>query len=457
MSIVGTRVVRREDRDLITAGGTYVDDLRVEALSGAAHAVFVRSPIAHARIGGIDVSAAKEAPGVLGVFTAADLGLAPHPSGPLLEPWLAGDVVRYVGEPVALVVTEERYQLADAAELVDVDYEPLQAVATIEAALAGETLLFPDHGSNVVQVNGAKEFDDGIFGDCEVVVTQTILNQRVAPAPLEVRGAACVWGEDGRLTAWLSTQNAQMARGQLAAGLGVGEESVRVIAPDVGGGFGAKIGADPEATVLGWAARQLGRGVRWVESRSENLTAMTHGRAQRNTVTIGGKRDGTVLAYRLDVVQDAGAYPRMLLLPMLTELMAVGVYRFPKVETRSRAVVTTTTPIAAYRGAGRPEATAAVERAMDRFAAEIGLDPAEVRRGNFIRPEEFPYQSPTGASYDTGEYAAALDKALDAAGYAELRAEQQRRRAAGDPVELGLGIAAYVEITGGDGGGESGR
>ncbi|MGW3966612.1 xanthine dehydrogenase family protein molybdopterin-binding subunit [Amycolatopsis sp. NPDC005003] len=457
MSIVGTRVVRREDRSLITAGGTYVDDLRTDALSGAAHAVFVRSPIAHARIGGIDVSAAKEAPGVLGVFTAADLGLDPHPSGPVPEPWLAGEVVRYVGEPVALVVAEERYQLADAAELVDVDYEPLDAVVSIDAALAGETLLFPDRDSNIVQVKGAAEFDDAIFEDCEVVVTETILNQRVAPAPLEVRGAACAWGEDGRLTAWLSTQNAQIARSQLAGSLGVPEESVRVIAPDVGGGFGAKIGADPEATVLGWAAKQLGRGVRWVESRSENLTAMTHGRAQRNTVTIGGKRDGTVLAYRLDVVQDAGAYPRMLLLPTLTELMAIGVYRFPKVETRSRAVVTTTTPIGAYRGAGRPEATAAVERAMDRFAAEIGLDPAEVRRVNFIRPEEFPYQSPTGASYDTGEYAAALDKVLDAAGYAELRAEQQRRRAAGDPVELGLGIATYVEITGGDGGGESGR
>ncbi|MET9001712.1 xanthine dehydrogenase family protein molybdopterin-binding subunit [Amycolatopsis sp. NPDC004169] len=457
MSIVGTRVVRREDRSLITTGGTYVDDLRAEALSGAAHAAFVRSPIAHARIGGIDVSAAKEAPGVLGVFTAADLGLAPHPAGPVREPWLAGEVVRYVGEPVALVVTEERYQLADAAELVDVDYEPLEAVATIDAALAGETLLFPDRDSNVVQVKGAAEFDDAIFEDCDVVVTQTILNQRVAPAPLEVRGASCVWGEDGRLTAWLSTQNAQMARSQLAGGLGVGEESVRVIAPDVGGGFGAKIGADPEATVLGWAAKQLGRGVRWVESRTENLTAMTHGRAQRNTVTIGGKRDGTVLAYRLDVVQDSGAYPRMLLLPTLTELMAIGVYRFPRVETRSRAVVTTTTPIGAYRGAGRPEATAAVERAMDRFAAEIGLDPAEVRRKNFIRPDEFPYQSPTGASYDTGEYAAALEKALDAAGYADLRAEQRRRREAGDPVELGLGIAAYVEITGGDGGGESGR
>ncbi|MFJ1759959.1 xanthine dehydrogenase family protein molybdopterin-binding subunit [Amycolatopsis sp. NPDC088138] len=457
MSIVGTRVVRQEDQNLITAGGTYVDDLREEALSGAAHAVFVRSPIAHARIEGIDVSAALEAPGVLGVYTAADLGLDARDAGPVKEPWLADGIVRYVGEPVALVLTEERYQLADAAELVDIDYDPLDAVASIDTALAGETLLYPETGSNVMQVHGAEEFDDSIFEGCDVVVSQTIVNQRVAPAPLEVRGASCVWGDDGRLTAWLSTQNAQIARSQLAGTLGVGEESVRVIAPDVGGGFGAKIGADPEATVLGWAAKRLGRAVRWIETRSENLTSMTHGRAQQNTVTIGGKRDGTVLAYRLDVVQDAGAYPRTLFLPTLTELMAVGVYRFPVVETRSRAVVTNTTPIAAYRGAGRPEATAALERAMDVFATAIEADPAEVRRVNFIRPEEFPYQTPTGASYDTGEYAAALDKVLETGGYEDLRAEQERRREAGDPIELGLGLAAYVEITGGDAGGESGR
>ncbi len=457
MSIVGTRVVRMEDRSLITTGGAYVDDLREEALSGAAHAAFVRSPIAHARISAIDVTEARSAPGVLGVFTAADLELEPHASGPVKEPWLAGEVVRYVGEPVALVITEERYQLADAAELVDIDYDPLDAVASIDAALADETVLYPENGSNIVQVNGTETFDNEIFADCEVVVSQTILNQRVAPAPLEVRGASCAWGEDGRLTIWLSTQNAQIARGAVAAGLGVDQESVRVITPDVGGGFGAKIGADPEVTVLGWAAKRVERAVRWVESRSENMTGMTHGRAQQNTVTIGGKRDGTVLAYRLDVVQDAGAYPRALFLPTLTELMACGVYRFPVVETRSRAVVTNTTPISAYRGAGRPEATAAVERGIDVFAAEIGMDPVEVRRVNFIRPDEFPYTTPTGATYDTGDHATALDKVLAAGGYAELRAEQERRRAAGDPVALGLGIASYVEITGGDAGGESGR
>jgi carbon-monoxide dehydrogenase large subunit len=457
LSIVGTRVVRIEDQKLITKGGTYVDDLREPALTGAVHAMFVRSPIAHARITSIDTTAALAAPGVVAIYTAADLDLEPHQAGPVVEPWLASDVVRYVGEPVALVLTEHRYQLADAAELVDVDYDPLDAVASIDAALSDDTLVFPETGSNVVQVNGMPEFPEDSFDGCEVVVTQTIVNQRVAPAPLEVRGAACAWGGDGRLTAWLSTQNAQIGRTMIAAALGVGEEKVRVIAPDVGGGFGAKIGSDREPILLGWAARRIGRPARWTETRSENLTSMTHGRAQQNTVTIGGRRDGTVEVFRLDVVQDAGAYPRTLFLPTLTELMASGVYHFPKIETRSRCVVTTTTPIAAYRGAGRPEATAAIERAMDLFAAEIGLDPADVRKVNFIRPEEFPYQTKSGANYDTGEYAQVLDKVLDAAGYAELRAEQRRRREAGDPVALGLGIASYVEITGGDAGGESGR
>ncbi|WP_020422717.1 xanthine dehydrogenase family protein molybdopterin-binding subunit [Amycolatopsis sp. ATCC 39116] len=456
MSIVGTRVVRIEDQQLITQGGTYVEDLRVEALTGAVHAMFVRSPIAHARIASIDTSAALEAPGVVAVYTAADIDLAPHKAGPVVEPWLADGVVRYVGEPVALVLTEERYQLADAAELVDIDYDPLDVVASIDSALSDETVLFPDQGTNLLQTTGG-EFDDKAFDECEVVVTETILNQRVAPAPLEVRGAACAWGEDGRLTLWLSTQNAQISRSTVAKGLGVESANVRVITPDVGGGFGAKIGTDPESVVLGWASKRAGRPIRWVETRSENLVAMTHGRAQQNTVTIGGRRDGTVLAFRLEVVQDAGAYPRTMFLPTLTELMGTGVYHFPKVETGSRAVVTNTTPIAAYRGAGRPEAAAAIERAMDLFAAEIGMDPAEVRRVNFIRPDEFPYQSPTGANYDTGEYAKVLDKVLEAGGYEQLRAEQARRREAGDPVVLGLGLSAYVEVTGNDRAGEAGK
>jgi carbon-monoxide dehydrogenase large subunit len=454
---MGTRVVRIEDHKLITSGGSYVDDLREPQLTGAAYAMFLRSPIAHARITSIDVSAARAAADAVAVFTAADLDLAAE-SGPTAEPRLAQDVVRYVGEPVALVLAEHPYQLADVAELVDIDYDPLPAVVDLDDALSGRTLLFPGTDSNVVGSHGGDP-DPSLFADCAVVVTQTITNQRVAPAPLEVRAAAGAWGEDGRLTMWLSTQNAQIARDMVAGGLGVDKTAVRVIAPDVGGGFGAKIGADPEAVVLAWAARRLGRPVRWTETRSENLTAMTHGRAQRHVVTIGGRRDGTVLAYRLEVVQDSGAYPRAgaSLLPGFTRLMTPGVYRIPTVEVATRSVLTNTTPIGAYRGAGRPEATAAIERAMDLYAAEIGMDPAEVRRINFVRPEEFPYATPTGASYDTGEYAKALDAVLAAGGYAELRAEQARRREAGDPVALGLGLASYVEITAGDRMGESGR
>lgn len=456
MSIAGTKVVRVEDQKLITEGGTYVDDLREESLTGAVHAMFLRSPIAHGRISGIDTVQARSAPGVVGVYTAADIDLAPMSTGPVAEPWLADGVVRYVGEPVALVLTEQRYQLADAAELLDIDYDPLDPVVGVEAALADDTVLFPEFGSNLVHTHGG-DFDDSTFADCEVVVSRTIVNQRLAPAPLEVRGSACAWGEDGRLTMWLSTQNAQLARTAIAGALGAAEESVRVVTPDVGGGFGAKIGADPEAVVLGWAARRAGQAIRWTETRSENLTGMTHGRAQLNTITLGGRRDGVVQAIRLEVVQDAGAYPRTLFLPTLTELMASGVYHVPRIETASRAVVTNTTPTAAYRGAARPEAAAALERGMDLYAAEIGMDPADVRRANFIRPDEFPYRTPTGAEYDSGEYAEALRRVLDASGYQELRAEQARRREAGDPVALGLGLSTYVEITGGDAGGESGK
>jgi aerobic carbon-monoxide dehydrogenase large subunit len=383
---------------------------------------------------------------------AAESGEAgPGPlGGPFTEPMLAGDRVRFVGEPVAMVLTDGRYQGEDAAELVSVDYEPLPPVVGAMAALADDTLLFPDAGSNVAATGGAESFDDSIFDGCEVVVRQTVINQRVAPMPLEVRAAAAVW-RDGKLTVWASTQNAQLARVILAGALGLDPGSIRVIAPDVGGGFGAKIGVDREAVAVAWAARHTGRPARWVETRSENMVGMTHGRDQVQHLTIGGTRDGRILGYRIDIVQDTGAFPRMGgFLPMLTSLMAAGVYDIPRVETRFRVVTSNTTPIAAYRGAGRPEATAAVERAVDLFAAEIGMDPAEVRRINLVPPDKFPFTSPSGAQYDTGRYAEALGAVLNAAGYADLRAEQAKRREAGDPVQLGIGVATYVEITAGD-------
>ncbi len=474
MSILGTRVIRTEDPRLLTVGGSYVDDLRVPELADAARITFVRSPVAHALITGIDVSAAREAPGVVAVLTVQDMDdLTPPPppdpdaevaegapmplGGVWSEPLLAADRVRYVGEPVAIVITNGSYQGEDAAELVSVDYEPLPAVIGIGTALETETLLFADAESNVPVTSGDAT-DDSIFDGCDAVVSQTIVNQRLAPVPMEGRAAAAQWA-DGKLTFWVSTQNAQISRFILAGALGMDPGSIRVITPDVGGGFGAKVGIDRDAIAVAWAGRKAGRAVRWVETRSENLVGMTHGRAQEQKITIGGTRDGCVLAYRLDVVQDTGAYPRMSgFLPFLTKLMAVGPYDIPHVQTASRVVVTNTTPISAYRGAGRPEATAAIERAIDLFAAEIGLDPAEVRRKNLIAPDKFPHTTPTGATYDSGDYATALDKVLTAAGYQELRAEQARRRERGDVVQLGLGLASYVEITAADAaGGETSR
>jgi carbon-monoxide dehydrogenase large subunit len=464
VSILGTRVERVEDPRLLTEGAVYTDDLSDERLTGAAYVTFVRSSVAHGRITAIDTSAARAAPGVIDVVTAADLAADGVETLPLMNPGynaamvqhvLADGVVRYVGEPFAAVVTEQRYQGEDAAELVEADIEPLPAVVGPRDAAADTRLLFPEAGTNTVITYGADDDPDPhLFDGCEVVVTQEIANQRLAPAPMEVRaGAAAV--DDGRLVMWNPNQGAQTTKAMLGGMLGLDAEEIRVITPDVGGAFGAKLGADQEHAVLGWLARRLGRPVRWVETRSENLVAMVHGRAQVNTVTIGGGRDGTVLAYRIDVLQDGGAYPKIGgLLPGLTLLMAPGVYDIPNVESRARTVVTNTTPVGAYRGAGRPEATAAIERAIDLFAAEIGADPAEVRRKNVITPEKFPFRTKGGALYDSGEYAAALDRVLDVGGYAELRAEQEERRAAGGPVQIGIGLASYVEITGG--GDESG-
>src|SRR6266704_1042651 len=421
MSIMGTRVLRTEDPRLLTRGGVYTDDLRLPELTGAAYVTIVRSPIAHARITGIDTTAAAELPGVVAVLTAADLPAPPEPAppeggDPTAEPLLAVDRVRYVGEPVALILTDE-------------------------------TLLFPGTDSNVVGTGTAGECDDASFDGCEVVLERTVVNQRLAPVPLEPRAMAAAWTGD-RLTIWSSTQNAQLARGAIAGALGLDLAVVRVITPDVGGGFGAKVAVDRDAICVAWAAKHTRHAVRWIESRSENMVGMVHGRGQLQTYKIGGTRDGRVLAYRLDVIQDCGAFNRLgAFLAQLTVLMAAGVYDLAHAGASFRAVVTNTTPIAAYRGAGRPEAAAAIERAIDDFAAAIGMDPAQVRRINVVAPEKFPFTTPTGATYDTGDYAAGLDRVLAGAGYPVLRAEQARRRESGDVIQLGIGLSAYVEIT----------
>jgi carbon-monoxide dehydrogenase large subunit len=459
MSILGTRVVRTEDPLFLTRGATYTDDLTDDRLTGALHATFVRSQVAHGRLLSVDTSAALEAPGVVAVVTAADVSdLVPLPppfpfiNPAMTRPWLASDRVRFVGDPIAVVLTEERYQGEDAAEMVAVDIDPLPAVVGTAEAAKDEVLLFPEAGTNLMAGFGEPAPAD-FFAGCEVVVTQALVNQRVAPVPLETRAAAAAWGEDGRVTVWCTNQGAQQARGQLGDWLEMDPDLIHLITPDVGGGFGAKIGADPEYAFVAWLARHVGRPVRWAESRSENLVGMLHGRGQDQVVTIGGRRDGTVEAYSLVFDQDCGAYPRIgAVLPTLTMLMAPGVYGFPKVHSQGRALATTTTSIGAYRGAGRPEATAAVERAIDLFAAEIGMDPADVRRKNLLPAFSEPHTTPMGATYDNGDYTAALDKALEAAGYPDLRAEQARRREAGDVRQLGIGLSVYVEITGADNG-----
>lgn len=454
MSVFGDRVVRVEDPKLLTVGGTYVADLRIPELDGACHVTYVRSTMAHARIASVETEDARRAPGVLGVFTAADLDLAPLPaSSPMFNaamtrPFLAIDAVRFVGEPIAVVLTERPEQGADAAELVWADYDPLPAVVEPVDAATDAVVVHEAAGTNTV-VNLSFGRTEDLFDACEVVVTQEVINQRLAAVPLESRAAAAAW-IGGRLVQWASTQHAHGARDAIARVYGLDPGEVRVITPDVGGGFGAKIGAYPEELLLGWLARRIGRPVRWQETRSENMVGLGHGRGQRQTIEIGGQRDGTVLAYRLTVLQDGGAYAEVgSILPFLTRMMAQGTYDIPKVEFNSRSVITNTTPTVAYRGAGRPEATAAIERAMDLFALEIGMDAVDVRRRNLIGKDAFPFTSVTGTTYDVGDYERSLDLALGAAGYENLRAEQRRRRDAGDLLQLGIGVAIYVEVTAG--------
>ncbi len=459
MSIIGTRVQRVEDPDLLTKGGTYVDDV---ACPGALIATFVRSVMPHATITEVDCSAAEAAPGVVGVFTAADLGFELR--SPAMAPfnqamkrrWLAADTVRYVGEPIAVVVSHTREQGADAAELVEVSYDPLPVVIGPFTSIRDKQLLFPDAGTNVA-FSIPKSERDVPFGQCDITVSLTFVNQRLAPCALEPRAALAVW-EDGRLTQWSSTQNAHGTRDRLADALGLDKAAVRVIAPDVGGGFGAKNGAYTEDMVVAHLARHLDQPVRWASTRSEDMLGIAHGRGQIFEATIGGSHDGRIQCYQLRVAQDSGAYPEIgTMLPFMTHLMTSGVYDIEHVSYQADSVVTNTLPVGAYRGAGRPEAAAAIERMVDVFAAECGIDPGEVRRRNFLAPEAFPLTTPTGAKMDTGEYAKALDLALAAAGYDDLRAEQARRRAGGDTKLLGIGLSTYVEITNPTQTGEWGR
>jgi aerobic carbon-monoxide dehydrogenase large subunit len=446
----GARVRRVEDPRLLRGEAPYTDDLKP---AGALQAVFVRSDWAHARIRSIDTSEAASAAGVVGVFTAADLGLGNMAHGNVPEqmarPVLATDRVRFAGEPVAVIVAESRALGVDASELVLVDYDPLDVVVDPEGALGdGAPRLFDGAGN--LALEGGEGAEEDVLADADVVVRARFVNQRVAAVPMEPNAAlAAPDPETGGVTLWAQAQAQFSIRDAVAAALGLDESKVRVVTTWLGGGFGARIATYPEQVVIAKLALQLGRPVRYVEGRSDTMTAMQHGRAQLQDVELGARRDGTLTGLRVRVIADCGAYPADAIeMPWLTGLMLAGVYRMPKIDYRYRCAVTNTTPIGAYRGAGRPEAAALVERAMDMLAAELGVDPIEVRRRNFIAPEEFPIKTQGGASYDSGEYARALDKVLEVAGYEQLRAEQRERRERGDAVQLGIGISTYVEFTG---------
>jgi carbon-monoxide dehydrogenase large subunit len=457
-NVIGQHVRRKEDPRFLRGEGLYVDNLPLE---DGLYLTFVRSPLAHAKITAIDASEARARPNTQ-VFTAEDVDLGVNPVLPFLgvderygRPFFASDKVRFAGDIVAAVVTATKGEGEDAAELIYVDYDPLPAVTDPLEAVKDETLLFEDVGTNVAAHRPPAMPDEELFDGCEVVTEGTLVSQRMAAAPLEPRATTAVV-QDGKLTTWISSQTPHADRQGLAMALGMDAEDVRVIAPDVGGGFGGKC-LGVEDVIVSWVARKTGRRIRWVETRTENLMAMHQGRAQVLDFKIGGNRDGRVKAYRLSTTAEAGAYPFVgTMLPNLTALMASGVYKIPKVDVEVRVVVTNAPHTGPLRGAGRPEATQAIERAIDAFAADLEMDPAEVRRRNFVQPEDFPFTTATGAVYDVGDYERALDLALERAGYAELRADQQRRRDAGDPMALGIGLSTYVEITNGLGEAEFG-
>jgi aerobic carbon-monoxide dehydrogenase large subunit len=453
-SILGNAVQRMEDPTLLTGAGKYADDLTEP---GMLHVVFARSPVAHGTITSTDVSVAEGMPGVVAVYRAAqghDLGLAPFQGFPMMPPELnrpifAQDTVRFVGDIVAAVVAETREQAVDAADEVLVEYDTLPAVTTAAAALAPDApIIFPAHGSNICFATTFGDDVDALEG-AEAVAEVTMVSQRLAGVPMECNAIVAVPGEpDGGLTCWVSHQAPHAAHAAMAPILGLEPEQLRIACPWVGGGFGPKAAVYVEYLVAAAAAQALGRPVKWIETRSEDMVSLVHGRDFVMTAKLGLKLDGTITGLDAKVVASGGAYPAIgAILPMLTQMMSVGVYDVPKVHFDAMTAVTNNTTTGAYRGAGRPEATQLIERVMDVAADELGIDPADIRRLNYLRPEAFPLTTLTGANYDSGEYAKALDAVLAASGYDELRAEQAARRERGDTVQLGIGLSSYVEVT----------
>ena len=451
---VGKSVKRTEDPRLIQGLAHYVDDIK---LPDTLHAAFVRSIYAHAKLKSVDVSEALKAPGVVAVYTGKDISqkIGAVPCGAALPDLkvpdhrvLATNKVYFVGHPIAVVVAEDKYAARDAADLIQVDYEELPVVLDEEKAAAGGPLIHEQFGNNIAYKLTAGEGDiEAALKSADKVIKQKILNKRLAPIAMEPRGVlARYYPGEQELTLWTSTQIPHLARTQVAIMLGMPENKLRLIAPEVGGGFGSKLNVYAEEAILGWIAIELGRPVKWIEGRRENMQATIHGRGQTGYIEIGCKKDGTLTGLRYNVFADMGAYFQLLTpaIPTLTGLMLSGCYKIPAIQMNVSAVFTNKMSTDAYRGAGRPEATFVVERALDLVAAELGMDPVEVRRKNFPAPSEFPFKTATGLFYDSGNYEGALKKALEMANYSKLREEQKKARAEGRI--FGVGVSTYVEI-----------
>jgi aerobic carbon-monoxide dehydrogenase large subunit len=457
--LVGTRVKRREDPRLITGNATYCDDV---TLPGLLYMAVLRSPYGHARITKLDASKARSMRGVVRVVTGAEVKelSGPVPIGGSLPGqkdtirWpLAFDEVRHVGEPVAAVVANDRYLARDAAEAVEVDYEPLPVVVDVEQAFTdGATKVHEEFENNIAYYSPVSTGDvERAFESAEVRISQRMVEQRLAPVPMETRAIVSQYNKgDGTLTVWNSTQAPHLLKSILSALLNVPEQKVRVIAPEVGGGFGCKVNVYPEDLLACGLAIKTGRPVKWIETRSEAMMATIHGRDHVAYVELSAKRDGTLTGMRIKILAAMGAYEQLFtsMVPTLSGLMVSGCYRIPNVLCEIYGVFTNTTPTAAYRGAGRPEATYYIERAMDLLADELGMDPAELRRKNFPSPQDFPFNTASGLVYDSGDYEATLDKALNIAGYRALRQRQQTERASQTGTLTGIGLSTWVEICG---------
>src|SRR5579883_2664879 len=453
-TLVGKRIRRREDPRLITGTATYVDDIQ---MPGMHHACMVRSPHGAAKIKSIDTRKAKELPGVVAVFTGKDTEkVGPVPCGASLPDLrvphhhiLATDRVYFTGHPVAVVVATDRYIARDAADLVEVDYEPLPAVTDPEKALAaGAPAVHPEWPDNTA-FNYHQEGGDieKAFSEAEVVVKQRITSQRLIPTSMETRGVVAEWRSGDRaLTLYSSTQIPHLMRTLVAMMLGLEENRLRVVTPEVGGGFGSKLNVYAEEALMGFVAMKINKPVKWIESRRENFLTTIHGRGHVDYYEIAATKDGTILGIKLKIIQDLGAYHQLLTpaIPTLSVLMMPGLYKTQNIRADIVGVFTNAVPTDAYRGAGRPEATHGIERMVDVLAAELKMDPAEIRLKNFVAKDEFPFPTATGLIYDSGNYAAPLQKALETVGYQQLRAEQAEASKQGKL--MGIGISTYGEI-----------